>query len=251
VGIRATTSISSLRTPSFHRGALALLTPVALSLLVAPYLGMLWEWVTPAPTYINLDGAIYLENQDTTKFIAADTWFLCLGLIAGMIAGGLGYWRYRRRFVPMIGLTVSGLLGALIARRVGVAFGPPPVGLAAIGLPEGEITHAMIELRAQAVVLAWPVGVLLSYVCCIGGLERAPTPPSTSWATEAEANQPAARPARRFGSSKARTGYVKRAFSMGAGSVGAGGAPDEVGGRNGRKSTEDAPLPAEQREFGA
>lgn len=206
MGIRATTSITSLGTPSFRRGALALLTPVALSLLVAPYLGMLWEWLTPAPTYINLDGAIYLENQDTSKFIAADTWFLCLGLIVGMIAGGLGYWRYRRRFVPMIGLAVSGLVGALIARRVGVAFGPPPVGLAAIGLPEGEVTRAMIELRSKAVVLAWPVGVLLSYVCCIGGLERAPAPPATSRAGEAGANQRAAKPGRRFGARRQRAG---------------------------------------------
>jgi hypothetical protein len=205
------------------RVARAALVPGALTLGVAPYLGMLWERVAPKPTYINLGGAIYLNNQDTNQFIGDDTWFLVLGLLAGLLGGALGYWRYRRGLATMLGLTGAAMLGSLIARHVGVALSPPPIAQAALGVPDGGSVHAMIQVKAHAVLLAWPVGVLLSYVCLIGGLER---PPRSIVPKAAADPEPVV-------------------------SVGALSAGEEIGSRNGRDLIQDAPLPVEQAERGA
>ncbi|MBV9821679.1 MAG: hypothetical protein JO144_05495, partial [Actinobacteria bacterium] len=208
----------------------AAVAPAALLLGVAPYLGMLWEKLAPAPTYINLGGSIYLNNQDTDQFLADDTWFLVLGLLAGLIAGALGYWRYRRGLPAMLGLTGAAMLGSLIARHVGVALGPPPIALAALGVPDGSTVHAMISLKAHAVLLAWPVGVLLAYVCLIAGLER----PARQPVPDAEAAQ-------------ADSGHAVEAEAA-AKSVGAGGAREELGAGNGGDPVEDPAFPVEQAE---
>lgn len=203
----------------------AALVPAALTLGIAPYVGMLWERLAPKPTYINLSGAIYLNDQDTSQFIADDTWFLVLGLLAGLIAGGLGYWRYRRGIPTMLGLIGAALLGSLIARHIGVALGPPPIAQAALGVPDGGTVQAMIQVKAHAVLLSWPVGVALAYVCLIAGLER------PQKANKAES---------------AATGPEEPVVSVGARSPG-----DELGSRNGRDPVEDAPFPVEQAERGA
>lgn|GEM_PF-3078052 len=217
---------AALRSPGALRAVTAALAAAVSMLLVAPYLGMLWEWAAPAPTYINSDGAIYLNNQDTGEFIGADLWFLLLGLGAGLVAGGLGYWRYRRRLAVMIGLTAGALAGAFIARRVGTAFGPPGIAQAALGLANGATVHAMITVKARVVLLGWPVGVLVAYVSLIAGLER---------------------PAKRA----ARAGVESSTEDRDGASVRAAAGGDQIARRNGRQPVEDATLPVEQRELGA
>jgi hypothetical protein len=208
------------------RGLGAALGPVVLTLGVAPYVGMLWERVSPKPTYVNLSGAIYLNNQDTTAFIAVDTWFLVLGLLAGLLAGCLGYWRYRRGLPTMLGLTGAAVLGAFIARHVGMALGPPTIIQGALGVPDGGTFHANFQLKASAVLLAWPVGVVLAYVCLIGGLERPPRAATTEAVPVPVGSESTV-------------------------SVGTRGAGEELGSRNGRDPVEDAPFPVEQAERGA
>ena len=53
-----------------------------LGLLLGPVVGVLWLWIAPTPVAINTDGAIYLKDQDTKAFIAADGWFLVLGFLS-------------------------------------------------------------------------------------------------------------------------------------------------------------------------
>jgi hypothetical protein len=165
------------RGPAWFTVALSALVPAVLTLLIAPYVGMVWESLAPAPTYINLGGAIYLKNQDTAEFISADLWFLFIGLLVGIVSGALAYWRYRKALPAMIGLTVAAFLAAMIARHVGVEFSPPPIAQAAPGTADGASVHAEIALQSHSLLLSWPVGVLLSYVCLIAGLER-PSEPS-------------------------------------------------------------------------
>jgi hypothetical protein len=160
------------RGPGILTSALSAGVPAVLTLLLAPYVGMLWEWVSPAPTYINLGGSIYLKDQDTSEFINADLWFLVIGLGVGVISGGLAYWRYRKALPAMLGLTVAAFVAAMIARHVGVEFSPPPIAQAAPGTPDGATVHAEITLHAHSLLLSWPVGVVLAYVCLIAGLER-------------------------------------------------------------------------------
>jgi hypothetical protein len=226
MGNRTGTPVTGVRSSRVLPALRAALGPALLTLGVAPYVGMLWERVSPKPSYINLSGAIYLNNQDTTAFIGVDTWFLVLGLLAGLMTGCLGYWRYRRGLPTMLGLTGAAALGSFIARKVGVALGPPTIIQGALGVADGATFQANFQLKAQAVLLAWPVGVVIAYVCLIGGLERAPRA-ATVEAVPAPAG------------------------SESTVSVGTLGGGEEFGARNGRDPVEDAPLPVEQAERGA
>lgn len=159
-----------------------------LTVLVAPYVGMAWEWIAPAPTYINLGGQVFLENQDTSEFIAADGWFLIVGLLAGLVCGALGYLRYRQNLGAVLGTAVAALAGAYIAREVGIALGPAPLAQAVIGLADGQTTTATLEVKSDGVLLAWPVGVLLAHLSLIWGLQRPPRRAVARKAVPAEAS---------------------------------------------------------------
>jgi hypothetical protein len=123
------------------------------------------------------------------------------------------------------------MLGSLIAKHVGVDSGPPPIALAALGAADGSTVHAMINVKAHAVLLSWPVGVVLSYVCLIAGLER----PARPAEAEAEAEQSDAEP----GDAQEQP------------SVGVGGAGEELGAGDGGDPVEDSALPVEQAEHHA
>lgn len=214
----------------------------ALILLAAPYVGMLWERIAPAPTYVNLSGEVYLNNQDSSEFIAADGWFLILGLLLGVISAGLGYWRWRGNLLVIAAMSGASVLASLIAREVGEAFGPPAIQQTALTLADGETIEGSITLASDGILFAWAVGILLTYLSLIGGLERAtggdddendPGAPVAGWG--AAAWDPPLEPGDR---------------PNGDASVGAAGLAGDVGAGQRRQMGEHDPLPAEQRELG-
>lgn len=216
---------------------------VVLTLLVAPYVGMLWERIAPAPTYVNLSGEVYLDNQDTSAFIAADGWFLIIGFLAGVVAAGLAYWRWRGDLVVIVAMSLAGIAAAYIAREVGEAFGPPPIQQTALTLSDGETIDGALKLGADAVLYSWPVGVLLTYLSLIGGLER------TSEDEEPDDQMLDAAWSEEFQGSS--NGSVENGAVENGASVGAAGLAGDVGpGERGQVGEHD-PLPAEKREFGA
>lgn len=151
------------------------LLPALLTLLLAPWVGMVWEWLAPAPAYVNIEGQVFPVDEDSSEFIAADVWFLVVGLTVGLVSGAFAYWRYRRALPAMVAITAASLIGAWIARETGSEFGPPELAQAAVGTVDGERIAGAIEVRSGIVLLGWPVGVLIAYVSMILGLER-PTP---------------------------------------------------------------------------
>ncbi|WP_019877636.1 hypothetical protein [Sporichthya polymorpha] len=217
---------------------LAQLRPAALAFLVpllaAPYIGIVWEWIAPKPTYINLSGEVYLNNQDTSEFIAADGWFLILGLLLGIVTGALGYWRRRGDLTLIVALTGSSILASLIAREVGEAFGPAPIQQTALTLTDGQTISGSLELASDGILFAWGVGILLTYLSLIVGLERG----ATEDGTDDEADAPPA-------GSDVDTDELAEA------SVGARGLAGEVGAGQRRQVGEHDPLPAEQRDLGS
>ena len=209
-------------------------------LLAAPYVGMLWERISPAPTYVNLAGEVYLSNQDSSEFIAADGWFLILGLVLGLISAGLAYWRWRGDLLVIAAMSGASVLASLIAREVGEAFGPAPIQQTALTLADGETIDGSITLASDGILFAWAVGILLTYLSLIGGLERStddedtPGAEQQPWADqEWQAEAPKAPKAPNGGASVGVTGL--------AGDVGAG---------QRRQVGEHDPLPAEKGELG-
>lgn len=151
------------------------LIPALWTLLLAPWVGWVWEWLAPAPAYVNIDGSVFAADEDSSEFIAADVWFLCIGLLVGLVCGALAYWRYRRALPAMIAVTAAAFAAALIARQTGEQFGPIDLAQAALGTVDGEKVDGAIEVRSNIALLGWPIGVLVAYVSMILGLEqRAP-----------------------------------------------------------------------------
>ena len=144
-----------------------------LTLLLAPWVGMVWQWIAPAPKYVNIDGSVYPVDEDSSEFIAADGWFLIIGLLVGIACGAIGYWRYRRALPAMLVMTAAAYGAAWIARETGQAFGPPEIAQAAVGTVDGDQIVGAIDVRSRIVLLGWPVGVLIAYVSMILGLEKA------------------------------------------------------------------------------
>jgi hypothetical protein len=225
----------------------AQLRPAALAvgavLLAAPYVGMLWERISPAPTYVNLGGEVYLNNQDSSEFIAADGWFLILGLVLGLISAGLAYWRWRGDLLVIAAMSGASVLASLIAREVGEAFGPAPIQQTALTLVDGETIDGSITLASDGILFAWAVGILLTYLSLIGGLDRSPDDEDSQHDGEPREQQPwadqewqAEPPA-----SKAPNGEA---------SVGATGLAGDVGAGQRRQVGEHDPLPAEKGELG-
>jgi hypothetical protein len=210
----------------------------ALMLFLAPYVGMLWEWIAPAPTYVNIKGEVFLDNQDSSEFIAADGWFLVIGLLVGIACAALGYWRWRGNLAVIVAMTGASILAALIARQVGEAFAPAPIQQTASTLVDGGTVHGSIRIAADGVLLAWPVGILLTYLSLIGGLERTrgeeeePDPDQVGW------EQPSG-----WGPSDGTNGTEQP-------SVRAGGLASDVGAGQGRQVGQHDPLPAEKGELG-
>ncbi|MGQ0465954.1 MAG: hypothetical protein ACT4QG_11600 [Sporichthyaceae bacterium] len=176
MGLRGTSNASADAPVSpLHRaiGFLRVgLLPALFTLLLAPWVGWLWEWLAPAPAYVNIDGSVFAADEDSSEFIAADVWFLCIGLGVGMSCGALAYWRHRRALPAMVAVTAAAFAAALIARETGEQFGPIDLAQAALGTVDGEKVNGAIEVRSNIALLGWPIGVLIAYVSMILGLEQ-------------------------------------------------------------------------------
>jgi hypothetical protein len=232
----------------------ARLRPVALAagltLLIAPYVGIVWEWIAPAPTYVNLSGEVYLDNQASSEFIAADGWFLILGLLLGVASAAIAYWRWRGDVAVIAAMSGASILASLIAREVGEAFGPPPIQQTALTLADGQTIHGSITLASDGILFAWAVGILLTYLSLVGGLERSKADDEPgfiesklgddfTWAETMLGNAPKGTRADHADAEPDDT------------SVGAAGLASDVSAGQRRQVGEHDPLPAEKGELGA
>ncbi|MDP9395091.1 MAG: DUF2567 domain-containing protein, partial [Actinomycetota bacterium] len=73
-----------------------------------------------------------------------------------------------------VGLTVGGLLAAVVAWRTGLAPGPRTVEEAGHGRGEGGAVLLPLELRALGVLPLWPLASLLVYTSATFAAERPP-----------------------------------------------------------------------------
>ncbi|MCH0562792.1 MULTISPECIES: AAA family ATPase [unclassified Streptomyces] len=149
-------------------------------------LGVLWWWLAPHVPLVGeeTDGSwvVYLKDSEGEQAIGVDGTFTLLALAFGLVSA-LAVFAWRRRGgVPLVvGLGLGGLLGALLAWRVGVWLGPTDDVLAqARAVGKGVTFPAPLKLSAKGALLAWPLAALLVHL----GLTslfgpRDPEPPCT------------------------------------------------------------------------
>ncbi|MFJ6082006.1 AAA family ATPase [Streptomyces sp. NPDC092369] len=133
-------------------------------------LGVLWWWLAP---HVPLVGdvvekrwIVYLADSEGEQAIGVDGTFALLALAFGVVSAvGVFAWR-RRGGVPLVvAVGVGGLLGALLAWRVGVWLGPTDDVIArAKDVGKGVTFSAPLKLGAKGALLAWPFAGLLVHL---------------------------------------------------------------------------------------
>ncbi|MFE2375815.1 hypothetical protein [Streptomyces sp. NPDC059398] len=168
-----------LRTELVQAAVVALLVAVAGVLL-----GVLWMWLAPRVPLISDGKAVYLKDSEGEQAIGGDGTFALLGLAFGVVSAAAVFLFRKRGGVPLVlALAVGGLLGSLLAWRVGIWLGPSQdVVAAAKHAGKGVTFDAPLKLAAKGALLAWPVAAMIVHlgVTAVFG----PRDPEPVWAPQ-------------------------------------------------------------------
>ncbi|MGE5831053.1 MAG: hypothetical protein ACM30G_22215 [Micromonosporaceae bacterium] len=129
----------------------AALTPLAVAAGIAASgfgLGWLWSTLAPRIALIKVDGGFVYADTEPEQPIAADGWFLLLGLAAGLLFGILA-WTLRRHRGPvmLVALTVGCLGAAWIAWWFGHQLDLAELNRLRLAAPIGARVQAPLGLR--------------------------------------------------------------------------------------------------------
>ncbi|MEU9914355.1 MULTISPECIES: AAA family ATPase [unclassified Streptomyces] len=149
-------------------------------------LGVLWWWLAPhvplVGDVVDKSWVVYLGDTEGEQAIGVDGTFTLLGLAFGLVSALVVFLVRRRGGVPLVvALGVGGLLGSLLAWRVGIWLGPAQDVIAhAKSVGKGVTFSAPLKLSAKGVWLAWPFGALvvhLGLTALFGPRDPEPYPP--------------------------------------------------------------------------
>ncbi|MFJ2258372.1 AAA family ATPase [Streptomyces sp. NPDC087844] len=129
-------------------------------------LGVLWWWLAPHVPLVSDDTTVYLKDTEGEQAIGVDGTFTLLALALGLVSA-LAVFLLRRRggITLVVALTVGGVLGSLVAWRLGVWLGPTQDVVAhAKEAGKGVTFDAPLELGAKGALLAWSVSALLVHL---------------------------------------------------------------------------------------
>jgi hypothetical protein len=133
-------------------------------------LGLLWWWLAPdvpvVGAHVGKDWLVYRKDSEGEQSIGVDGTFTLLGLAFGAVSAVVVFLLRRRGGVPLVvALGVGGLLGSLLAWRLGVLLGPERDVIAhAKALGAGVVFLAPLKLAAKGALLAWPLAALLVHL---------------------------------------------------------------------------------------
>ncbi|MHB9862501.1 AAA family ATPase [Streptomyces sp. YIM S03343] len=134
-------------------------------------LGLLWWWLAPhvplVGDVVDKNWVVYLKDSEGEQAIGVDGTFILLALAFGAVSALVVFLVRRRGGVPLvIGLAVGGLLGSLLAWRLGVWLGPTQDVIAhAKQAGKGETFSAPLKLNSKwAAPLAWPLAATLVHL---------------------------------------------------------------------------------------
>ncbi|MER7484670.1 AAA family ATPase [Streptomyces sp. NPDC126497] len=133
-------------------------------------LGVLWWWLAPRVPYVgNVIGdtwVVYLKDSEGEQGIAVDGTFALLALGLGVVSALAVFLVRRRGGVPLVvGLGVGGLLGSVLAWRLGMWLDPAQDAIAqARSVGKGVAFDAPLKLGAKGALLAWPFAALVLHL---------------------------------------------------------------------------------------
>ncbi|MFD1669515.1 MULTISPECIES: AAA family ATPase [Streptomyces] len=151
----------------------AAVTAVAVALCGA-LLGVLWWWLAPrVPLVGDVVGdnwVVYFKDSEGEQAVGVDGTFSLLALGFGAVSALVAFLVRRRGGVPLVvALAVGGLLGSLLAWRLGVWLGPSQDVVArARSAGQGVTFDAPLQLGAKGALLVWPFAALVVHLGLTG-----------------------------------------------------------------------------------
>ena len=138
---------------------------VAVLAVAGAVLGAVWSWWSGPQqrAYVIAPGKLYPFDEVETM-AAADGRYFVLVAVAGLLAGGLLYWRWpaNRGPLPALALGLGGLAGAALTWWVGYLTG----GGTYDGAAKTIISHLPLSLRMHGLLFVEPAFALLVYGVC-------------------------------------------------------------------------------------
>ncbi len=129
-------------------------------------LGVLWWWLAPHVPLVGQHSGdswvVYFKNPEDTEgeqAIGVDGTFTLLALAFGVVSAVAVFLLRRRGGVPLVAaLGLGGLLGSVLAWRLGVWMGPDTDVIAhAKAVGAGVAFSTPLKLGAKGALLAWPL----------------------------------------------------------------------------------------------
>jgi hypothetical protein len=144
----------------------AAVVTAVMALLGGALLGVLWWWLAPHVPLVSDGSAVYFKDTEGEQAAGVDGTFTLLALGAGALSALVVFLLRRSGGVPLVvALTVGGLLGAVLAWRLGVWLGPETdVAARAKEVGQGVTFSAPLKLGAKGALLAWPLAGLLVHL---------------------------------------------------------------------------------------
>ncbi|MFJ3716079.1 AAA family ATPase [Streptomyces sp. NPDC090057] len=133
-------------------------------------LGLLWWWLAPhvplIADQVDKSWVVYIKDTEGEQAVGVDGAFTLLGLAFGLVSAVVVFLWRRRGGVPLVvALGLGGLLGSLLAWRLGVWLGPESDVIAhAKAVGKGVTFSAPLKLGAKGALLAWPLAALLVHL---------------------------------------------------------------------------------------
>jgi len=133
--------------------------------------GVAWRFVVPlAVLEKEATGVVQVGGAETE--VAADGWFAVCAALAGVVAALAAVLLLRSgRLGALVGLAAGGLVGALVAWRVGLLLSPPEIAASAKEVRVGDTFEGPLRLSALGVLLAWPTAAVITFFAVVAGLD--------------------------------------------------------------------------------
>jgi hypothetical protein len=128
-----------------------------LAVVVGALSALLWARVVRLPAYVvDADHFASISERGHAEVIAADAWFVVIGLAAGLLLGALAWSWFRNLGWPVALIaTGAGLLAGLVCWGVGQLLGPGPFDVRLAQAQPGDSVVIAFALHAPAALAAW------------------------------------------------------------------------------------------------
>ncbi|WP_329216349.1 DUF2567 domain-containing protein [Streptomyces sp. NBC_01485] len=133
-------------------------------------LGLLWVWLVPKVPLVGdlVEGnwVVYFKDTEGEQAIGVDGTFTLLALAVGAVSAVAVFaWRRRGGVPIVVALALGGILGSVLAWRLGVWLGPESDVIAhARAVGKGVTFSAPLKLGAKGALLAWSLAALVVHL---------------------------------------------------------------------------------------